>query len=575
MKRRNYFIVIALLFITQLTLAQTSIQKAEDEASEYSIDLHQINTRSQLLLNSRFAVFFQNGHELEEIYSIASVSGLHITYAHIIDGIPVFNSVLKLHYTPESDLFIVQDKLTRLQVNRNSASQVSNSNPIWISTGGELLLGNIGTGGTLVNPTQYTELHGHKIDEDFKKLYLKAPDTTVKAKVFMVNPLNTAGVDYGGKYIDNKDSNSMELEAQLVEVEMKVLFENGNFVLGDSRFRFKNVIDPATPQVTSKTDSFFYNRSDIEFEDVNAFYHLSNYAKYLTDIGYQSLLYDSLIVDATAGTADASAFDPTPNPKTLEFGLGNVDDAEDGEVIIHELGHALSTKASPFTVKGNDRQAMEEGNCDYLASSYSMLFTSYKDWKVFSWDGHNEFWSGFVNNSYKNYKTDRTGFRDNDREIWSSALICLREKLGQAVVDSLVLEHLFYQVKNATMPEMANVLLRIDTLQNQGENNWAIRTCFVDHGILEPAAISPIQVDKQIQLKNSFNFALGTGCLELVSTGGKFYKVELYNLSGVLIHESKAPNNYWTLSPAGIAPGTYLLKIIGETRSYQSKLLRF
>jgi hypothetical protein len=575
MKLTLFSIIICLVFCSTTAWAQLPQDGGIAPNSEqYSVDFERVNNELSELLTRNYSAYFRGGHELIESYSIASTTGLHVTYSHFLEGLPVYDSEAKFHFDKNGELVFTQNGLVAIQPHRLNNAKLP-ADGIWINTEGELKLGQIGRGGTARNPTSYLKLGGQKISEEFQKLYFQLPDSTVKAKVFMVNPINSAGVDYGGKYTDNKDSNNAYLEAELKVVEMRVLYENDTFYLGDSRFQFKNVIDPATPRVISTTDSFFFNRSDTEFEDVNAFYHLSNYAKYITQIGYKNLLFDSLIVDATAGLGDESAFDPSPNPKTLEFGLGNVDDAEDGEVVIHELAHALSTKASPLSVKGNDRQAMEEGNCDYLSSSYSMKYSSHKDWKVFSWDGHNEFWSGFVNNSYKNYKTDRTGFRDNDREIWSSALTCVRGKLGAGITDSLVLEHLFYQAKNKTMPDMANVILRMDTLQNNAVYSWAIRTCFVDHGILEPASVETIQSLPGITIKNSLNFARGSGNLEIEFEHPRPYEIELFDFSGKLISRHSSNQRSWTLSPETMLPGTYVLMIRTENEIFQGKLSKF
>jgi hypothetical protein len=541
----------------------------------YISDFKNIRLMSDNTIRSSYSEYFKMHHELKETNAIESPAGYHISYEHLYHNKPVFNSSLKVHYSKTGKLIHTQNQLKEVRGSTRSMTSVLPSEAIFVYHNGEYQLGTVSTGGSALHPTRLIAVAGETIHEEYRKLYFHGPDSLVHAKVFLVNPVNSAGVDYGGAYIDNKDSNSAELEAELKSVEMRVNFRNDTFFLGDARFIFRNVNDPLTPQVFSLTDSFNFTRDEVEFEDVNAFYHLSNYAKYVTDMGFPTLLYDTLVVDANAGEADFSAFDPAPTPKTLEFGLGGVDDAEDGEVVIHEMIHALSTKASPLTVRGNDRQAMEEGNCDYLASTYSKKYSTYKDWKVFSWDAHNEFWAGFVNNSMKNYKTQRTGFRDQDREIWSSALMCIEGKLGSNITDSLVFEHLFYQQQNMTMPGMAKVLMKMDTLQNNGLHGWAIRTCFVDHGILEPLGYEDVNHSNDVKIKNSMAFAQGIGNLEIEFSKASLHTIQIHNFAGQLIQTFKSAEGLFRLSPEQLNSGIYILSVSGNEGFYQTKIRRF
>jgi len=76
----------------------------------------------------------------------------------------------------------------------------------------------------------------------------------------------------------------------------------------------------------------------------------------------------------------------------LVFGEGGVDDAEDADVVLHELGHGLHdwlTNGSLSQVQG-----LSEGCGDYWAQSYSRSLGQWPlsapayNW-MFSWDGHN------------------------------------------------------------------------------------------------------------------------------------------------------------------------------------------
>jgi len=571
-----YKIIIpfALALSAQIAAAQSIVVRDNSTTSlRVSMIAADTNNQDYPLEKHRWTQAYQNnGHELRLESKIESPTAIHHHYQHYLHGAPVHSSQLQIHVFREGGQILVQNSL--LPSTLVTYAETSKNNTWLVDQKGGYHLGTNEVGNSGQRPTKYVKVDGQKYEEHFQKLYYNGPDSLVKAQVFLVNPVNTAEKDYGGAFVDKKDSTNPSLDSQLRVVEMRVNYRNDTFFIGNDRFQFRNVIDPSLPNVYSLNDSFFFNRQDDEFEEVNAFFHLNNYAQYLTGLGYEKLLYDTLVVDANAGQADASAFDPMPNPKTLEFGLGGVDDAEDGEVVIHELIHSLSTKASPLTVKGNDRRAMEEGNCDYLASSYSMSYTRYNAWKVFAWDGHNEYWGGFVNNSPKNYKTDRTGFRDHDREIWSSALMCIHEKLGRGTTDSLVLEHFYYQAVNMTMPEMAKVILLIDTLQNNGANNWAIKTCFYDQGILTAGTVPEVHYS-EIRILNSLAFAQGTGKLEILTPSRTNFSVELISIDGQTHFQSNSATGTIELNPMDFKAGNYVLRIIEDDRVWTYKVIRF
>lgn len=156
-----------------------------------------------------------------------------------------------------------------------------------------------------------------------------------------------------------------------------------------------------------------------------------------------------------------------------------MDDAEDAQVVIHEFTHALIDQAAPDTYLGDDRKSMEEGYGDYLAMSYSEHLTGKKETDVFSWDAHNEFWDGFIVNSPTTYRL-RTGKMNHDREIWSSFLTMIAERIGRTTTDELVLESLYYLQPNITMPEMGSILLHLDTVLHLARNSDVIQSCMME-----------------------------------------------------------------------------------------------
>ena len=86
------------------------------------------------------------------------------------------------------------------------------------------------------------------------------------------------------------------------------------------------------------------------------------------------------------GTREDNAY-YDPATRSLLFGTGDIDEAEDGETILHEFGHALQDAICPDFGQSPQAAAMGEGFGDYLAAS---IFEAKKrtgfETLVMSWD---------------------------------------------------------------------------------------------------------------------------------------------------------------------------------------------
>lgn len=164
--------------------------------------------------------------------------------------------------------------------------------------------------------------------------------------MFDPDPLSTAGVKYCDEgFCDNADRNSRQLSAQLVEVTLpglKVIDETV-FLSGP----YVEIVDVDRPNdgiFEQRSDDFRYNRGDPQFEAVNCYYHIDHFMRYINEdlnITVMPRQYDGPVrVDPHASNGNDNSFFSIPDG-TLNFGQGGVDDAEDADVILHELGHAL------------------------------------------------------------------------------------------------------------------------------------------------------------------------------------------------------------------------------------------
>ena len=380
-------------------------------------------------------------------------------------------------------------------------------------------------------------------------------DSSLFARVFRINPINSSGEQYGGDFSDRKDSSNNALDSEMIWVEMPVQFENDTFYL-ESEFLFFGEILGLVDTVTYElNDSVFYTRQDFGFEKMNTFYHINEIGTYVNNLGYDDLT-DTILVDPHAGFQDNSAYSPSRH--ALQFGDGGVDDAEDGEVVVHEYVHSLSETASPNNTMGRERQAMEEGICDYFSKAYSRTFNDNTSDLIFSWDGHNEFWDGVDINTSRLYPNDLKNSKDGDRDMWSSALMCMHDFMGRKATDSIVLEHLYYQQANSIMNDMAEIILDIDSMDFNGRYYSPIKQCFVEAGfVTRSASIAKPLVTNNIKVLNQSGFASGNR--ELTVELNKAKSVILYNSMGQRLQS--VFTSTLMLHPQDFTPGVYFLEI--------------
>ena len=119
----------------------------------------------------------------------------------------------------------------------------------------------------------------------------------------------------------------------------------------------------------SPTNTFGYTRHQDEFEQVMAYYWVTEAQRYIHTLGFgetrrainnrpQALRINQWGLDNSFAT---------DHPKDeLRFGKGGVDDAEDAEVVLHEYGHAIHF-AQNFSFASEEAGAISEGFGDYWA----------------------------------------------------------------------------------------------------------------------------------------------------------------------------------------------------------------
>ena len=158
------------------------------------------------------------------------------------------------------------------------------------------------------------------------------------------------------------EDNSAIPPAAYVTVTLKDLKAGGHL---DGPF----VSTKRTPDRVRRTNlKFTFSRSDRPFKEVMAYFHIDAAQRYIQDLGFDNILNRPIEVHIDGRTDDNSHYSPTT--KSLTFGTGGVDDAEDAEIILHEYGHAIQDDQVPGWGASAEASAMGEGFGDYFAASF-------------------------------------------------------------------------------------------------------------------------------------------------------------------------------------------------------------
>lgn len=240
-------------------------------------------------------------------------------------------------------------------------------------------------------------------------------------------------------------------------------------------------------------DSFYYNRQDDRFEEVNVYYQIDACARYYQSLGFDNIMTYSISVNVNGTTDDNSWF--SPGQLQITYGSGGVDDAEDGDVIIHEYGHATQYNQVPGWGMTHEGGSMGEGFGDYLAVGFfHHISGGWREAQVFDWDANprDGFWDGRRVDSNKHYPEDMHNEVHDDGEIWSRCLWDIQNAIGADTALQLVLESHFYLTPYANFEDGANAIVQADLNLYSGAHVMAIGQAFVDRGILSELPIQLI-----------------------------------------------------------------------------------
>lgn len=184
--------------------------------------------------------------------------------------------------------------------------------------------------------------------------------TTGTGQVFLPNPV----ADLQDQSLtDQKDADYPALQPAYHIVTLTNLDGSG-YLQGDWATIRSETGDPAFSMV----NTFIYTRDDDRFEQVMAYYWITEAQKYIQSLGFgkefRPINMKSQAVRINQWGQDNSF--ATDKQDELRFGKGGVDDAEDAEVILHEYGHAIHFSQSPTFYTSVESGAIGRRICGLL-----------------------------------------------------------------------------------------------------------------------------------------------------------------------------------------------------------------
>ena len=289
--------------------------------------------------------------------------------------------------------------------------------------------------------------------------------------VFDPDPLSSAAATYDDPgYTDGGDADTAQLTSQTFTEGFSSVVEDppGTFTLINSWAEIVDSESPFNGLFSQNSVNFTFSRMQDGFEASNTFFHIEEFMRYMNitlSLSVGPYQYSGGARFDPHGLSGSDNSHYSSGSGEVAFGEGGVDDAEDADVVIHELGHGIHdwvTSGGLSQVNG-----LSEGTGDYFAQSYSRG-QSASIWApaqagyhyVFSWDGHNPFWGGRTTNYGALYPGGLTGSIHSDGQIWATCNMKVWDAIGQQATDTIMLEGLAMTGSSTNQDDAAAALFQ-------------------------------------------------------------------------------------------------------------------
>lgn len=303
------------------------------------------------------------------------------------------------------------------------------------------------------------------------------------------------------------------IDAQRVTRTLKdITFSGGVHKLEGPFCKMRNFGAPnIAPPTEVNANNFKYSSGDNRFDDVNVYYHIDTTQRYIQSLGITTAHNKVIECDAHDGIGGGAFF--SPGDGGLHFGDSGAckpNRASDGDVMLHEYGHAIQNNqvpgwgaTNPVTHRAETR-AMGEGFGDILAcvalaergGGFQREF--FEDW-IF---GSTPLKCLRRVDGTKVYPTDWHNEEHDDGEIWAAALwnvyrttggdslnAATRQAAADALLKTVILSH-HSVAANATMPDGAEAVMNTNAAlpEFRGKHLMQMLNSFHDRGLLRSNA---------------------------------------------------------------------------------------
>jgi len=246
----------------------------------------------------------------------------------------------------------------------------------------------------------------------------------------------------------------------------------------------------------SPTNTFLYDRHQDQFEQVMAYYWITEAQKYIQSLGFGTTLRPvnmrpQAIRINQWGVDNSFA---TDKQDEIRFGKGGVDDAEDAEVILHEYGHAIHFSQG-FQFSTEQAGAISEGFGDYWAVTVANVVATrlgvpqlaplpcVMDWDATSYDPTAPHCLRRVDSNL-HYPENLTGAVHADGRIWSRALWDIRTALGDRTANRIIINAQFGFAPDTSFAAAATTTVQTAQAMYGAKAAKAVTTAFQARGIL-------------------------------------------------------------------------------------------